>query len=95
MEVPGAPSSIWPLCRPQGQEQMILKKNGRHGRPQRLIINLVPANGLHADVELGENDLMPSKAQFNNVHLRPLQRNALLLLRFRIAGTLDLNLLCL
>ena len=30
-------------------------------------------NSLHADAVLGENDLMPSEAQFNNVHLRPLQ----------------------
>ena len=49
------------------------KRNGNVWLSQRLIINVVPANPVHADVRLGENDLMPSEAQFNNVHLRPLQ----------------------
>ena len=57
----------------QAKKRLLKRRSGKYGVPQRLIINLVPANSLHADAVLGENDLMPSEAQFNNVHLRPLQ----------------------
>ena len=52
----------------------VQKLDGSLGQMQRLIINLVPVNGLHDDFDIGENDLLPSEGQFNSLYLLPMQQ---------------------
>ena len=58
----------------KAKKKLIMKADGSSGEQQRLIINLIPPNSLHADIELGKNDLLPSEGQINAVYMLPLQR---------------------
>ena len=58
----------------KAKKKKVLRRNLTYGEQQRLIFNLIPPNALHADLEIGENDLLPSEGQFNAVYMLPLQR---------------------
>ena len=55
------------------KKKKVTRPDGSLGIQQRCIINLIPPNALHRDVELGENDLLPAEGQWNTFHLLPLQ----------------------
>ena len=55
------------------KKRLIVRSDGSKGVQQRLIVNLIPINSLHDDVELGEYDLIPTEARFNSLFLLPLQ----------------------
>jgi hypothetical protein len=64
-------SGVFGVLKPK--KQKVRRSDGTLSYPHRLIINLVPPNSLHKNMNLGENDLLPSEAQWNAFHLLPLQ----------------------